>query len=87
MQGDVVMVRYAGDAVPGFQKHRDAREYLSALKQRPGKFGLKVHQEKTRLVRFGLFALSHYREEQGKPGTFDFHYIGQNRARKYQKQS
>lgn len=83
-QGDVVMVRYADDAVLGFQKHRDARECLSALKQRLGKFGLKVHPEKTRLVRFGRFALSHYREEQGKPGTFDFlgftHYIGQNRA-------
>ena len=62
----------------------DARECLSALKQRLGKFGLKVHPEKTRLVRFGRFALSHYREDQGKPGTFDFlgftHYVGQNRA-------
>ena len=67
-QGDVVMVRYAADAVLGFQKHRDTRECLSALKQRLGKFGLKVHPEKTRLVRFGRFALSHYREEQGKHG-------------------
>ncbi|EAA4188435.1 hypothetical protein QF20_004425 [Salmonella enterica subsp. enterica] len=59
-RGDVVMVRYADDAVLGFQKHGDARECLSVLKQRLGKFGLKVHPEKTRLVRIGRFALSHY---------------------------
>jgi hypothetical protein len=58
--------------IPGFQKHRDARECLSALKQRLEKFGLNIPQEKTRLVRFGRFTQSHYREEQGKPGTFDF---------------
>jgi hypothetical protein len=71
-QGDVVMVRYADDVVLGFQKHRDARECLSALKQRLGKFGLKVHPEKTRLVRFGRFALSHYREERGSPERLIF---------------
>ncbi|HBC2947061.1 TPA: hypothetical protein KC497_005015 [Escherichia coli O146] len=50
--------------------NRDARECLSALKQRPGKSGLKVHPEKTRQVRFGRFSMSHYRVEQGKSGTF-----------------
>ncbi|EJM3431741.1 reverse transcriptase domain-containing protein [Salmonella enterica] len=66
-KGDVVMVRYADDAVLGFQKHRDARECLSALKQRLGKFGLKVHPEKNRLVRGSLWA---FRPEplQGRAG-------------------
>lgn len=71
-QGDVLMVRYADDAVLGFQKHRDVREYLSVLKQRLGKLGLKVHPQKTRQVRFERFALSHYREEQGSLGRLIF---------------
>lgn len=81
-QGDVVIVRYADDAVLGFQKHKDARECLAALHQRLEQFGLKVHPEKTRLVRFGRLALKQYEErpDRGKPGTFDFlgftHYIG-----------
>lgn len=84
-QGDVVIIRYADDAVLGFQKHSDARACLGALKQRLGRFGLKVHPGKTRLLRFGRFALKQYRErpELGKPGTFDFlgftHYIGELR--------
>lgn len=82
-QGEVVIIRYADDAVLGFQKHRDARECLEALKQRLDRFGLKVHPGKTRLLRFGRYALKQYRDrpELGKPGTFDFlgftHYIGE----------
>lgn len=78
-----MIIRYADDAVLGFQKHRDARECLEALKQRLDRFGLKVHPEKTRLLRFGRYALKQYRDrpELGKPGTFDFlgftHYIGE----------
>lgn len=81
-QGEVVMIRYADDAVLGFQKHQDARLCQSLLQQRLMRFGLKVHPAKTRLVRFGRFALKQYEErpERGKPGTFDFlgftHYIG-----------
>nr|WP_283163595.1 group II intron reverse transcriptase/maturase [Brenneria tiliae] len=81
-QGDVIMVRYADDAVLGFQKHRDAVDCLKALRQRLERFGLKVHPAKTRLVRFGRLALKNYEEHpaRGKPGTFDFlgftHYIG-----------
>ncbi|EDJ5030257.1 hypothetical protein MU249_005522 [Salmonella enterica] len=78
-----MIIRYADDAVLGFQKHRDARECLEALKQRLDRFGLKVHPGKTRLLRFGRYALKQYRDrpELGKPGTFDFlgvtHYIGE----------
>ena len=45
-------------------------------------FGLKVHPDKTKLIRFGRFALKQYSEKpsRGKPGTFDFlgftHYLG-----------
>tara|TARA_R110001632_G_scaffold1501_1_gene6620 strand:- start:29 stop:1333 length:1305 start_codon:yes stop_codon:yes gene_type:complete len=79
---DVIMVRYADDAVLGFQKHADAITCLQALTVRLTRFGLAIHPDKTKLVRFGRFALKQYAEKpsRGKPGTFDFlgftHYIG-----------
>ena len=81
-QGEVSIVRYADDAVLGFQKHQDAKQFLALLIRRLNKFGLKVHPDKTKLIRFGRYALSQYAENpaRGKPGTFDFlgftHYIG-----------
>ncbi|WP_387468340.1 hypothetical protein [Photorhabdus sp. RM323S] len=68
--------------VLGFQKHQDARACQFLLQRRLMQFRLKVHPAKTRLVRFGRFALKQYEErpERGKPGTFNFlgftHYIG-----------
>ena len=66
----------------GFQKHQDACNFQRMLTQRLERFGLKIHPGKTKLNRFGLFALKQYAERpsRGKPGTFDFlgftHYIG-----------
>jgi len=66
----------------GFQKHQDAIDFQRCLIERLKGFGLKVHPVKTKLIRFGLFALKQYAERpsRGKPGTFDFlgftHYIG-----------
>ncbi|MCQ1061384.1 group II intron reverse transcriptase/maturase [Photobacterium sp. DNB23_23_1] len=81
-QGEVVIVRYADDAVLGFQKHKDAQACLCGLKARLKSFGLQIHPDKTKLIRFGRFALSQFKEQKarGKPGTFDFlgftHYCG-----------
>ena len=81
-QGEVILVRYADDSVLGFQKHIDAVNCLAALNKRLDKFGLKVHPDKTKLIRFGRYALqqSAEKESRGKPGTFDFlgftHYMG-----------
>jgi group II intron reverse transcriptase/maturase len=83
--GDIIMVRYADDAVLGFQKHVDAVTCLRALTTRLSKFGLAVHPNKTKLIRFGRFALKNYADKPsiGKPGTFDFlgftHYIARKR--------
>jgi RNA-directed DNA polymerase len=85
-QGEVILVRYADDSVLGFQKHADAVNCLNALTLRLDKFGLKVHPDKTKLIRFGRYALQQYAEKPtiGKPGTFDFlgftHYIGRKRS-------
>ncbi|MDP3559137.1 MAG: group II intron reverse transcriptase/maturase [Legionellaceae bacterium] len=86
VQGDVIVVRYADDSVLGFQKHADAISCLKALTLRLDKFGLKVHPDKTRLIRFGRYVLQQYAEKPsiGKPNTFDFlgftHYIGRKRS-------
>jgi len=81
-QGEVTIVRYADDAVLGFQKHSDAVNCLTMLHLRLKKFGLKVHPDKTKLLRFGRFALQQYEQNPSrrKPGSFNFlgftFYIG-----------
>ena len=71
--GDMVVVRYADDEVLGFQTYHDANRFRVELEKRLAKFGLKLHPEKTRLIRFGRFAMSHCRRRNGgKPETFDF---------------
>lgn len=71
--GDVIIVRYADDFVIGFQYRKQAEHFLQALQERMSRFGLELHQEKTRLIEFGRFAAAN-RERRGKkkPETFDF---------------
>ena len=46
-------MRYADDFVMGFQKGQDARAMRKALAERLAKFGLELHPDKTRVLRFG----------------------------------
>ena len=71
--GDVIIVRYADDAVLGFQHRKEAEMFLEQLRERLTKFGLELHPEKTRLIEFGRYAVQH-RNEHGKrrPETFNF---------------
>jgi group II intron reverse transcriptase/maturase len=71
--GEVITVRYADDAVLGFQHRDEAERFLEQLRERLGKFGLELHPEKTRLIEFGRFAAKSRKERgEGKPETFDF---------------
>ena len=71
--GDVIIVRYADDAVMGFQHEWDAKRFLAALRERLAKFGLSLHPDKTRLIQFGRFAAQQRKlKGKGKPETFDF---------------
>ena len=72
-RGDVVIVRYADDVVVGFQHLSDARRFRAAMSDRLNAFGLELHPDKTRMVRFGRFASRDARTagERG-PGTFEF---------------
>lgn len=71
--GEVIIVRYADDVVIGFQYQNEAELLLQALRERMAKFGLELHQEKTRLIEFGRFAAANRAARgEGKPETFDF---------------
>lgn len=83
-RGRVSLVRYADDFVMGFQFEADAQRLLGDLRQRLAKFGLALHEEKTRLIEFGrLPALDRKRRGLRHPQTFAFlgftHYCGWTR--------
>ena len=87
-RGDVIVVRYADDWVAGFQYREDAERFQRAADERLGRFGLKLHPDKTRLIEFGPFARDQRsRMGQGKPDTFDFlgftHCCGKTRKGKF----
>jgi len=72
-QGDVIIVRYADDAVLGFQQQDEAERFLVELRERLAKFGLELHPEKTRLIEFGRYATERREKRgEGKPETFNF---------------
>jgi RNA-directed DNA polymerase len=80
--GEVIVVRYADDAVLGFQHRADAEQFLRDWKERLGRFGLELHPDKTRLIEFGCYAVANRKERgEGKPETFNFlgftHICGQ----------
>jgi group II intron reverse transcriptase/maturase len=82
-RGDVIVVRYADDAVLGFELKEEAERFLREVRERLTQFGLELHPEKTRLIEFGRFAgPNRERRGEGKPETFDFlgftHMCGKN---------
>jgi hypothetical protein len=66
------LIRYADDAVLGFTRKDDAERVMSLLRERLAAFGLALHPEKTRLVRFGRPARVDRGSGAVPPGTFDF---------------
>ena len=87
LQGKAFVVRYADDFVIGFALESDARRVYEALPKRFGRFGLMLHPEKTRLVRFYRPRLSSPGKgldpQGGKPGSFELlgftHFWGRSR--------
>ena len=85
-RGDVIVVRYADDFVIGFEHQREAVQCHKVLRDRFGKFGLTLHEDKTRLIEFGRFACERRRKKgEGRPETFSFlgftHICGRSRQR------
>lgn len=81
LRGRAFLVRYADDFVIGFTEAEDARRVQDVLPKRFGKYGLSLHPEKTRLIRFERPPRTGS-PPGGKPGTFDFlgftHYWGRS---------
>jgi group II intron reverse transcriptase/maturase len=72
-RGEVYIVRYADDVVMGFQREQDARAMRDAVAVRLATFGLELHPEKTRVIRFGRFARRDSEQDgRTRPETFDF---------------
>jgi RNA-directed DNA polymerase len=72
-RGDMIIVRFADDFVLGFQYPEEAEQFRRELSDRMAKFGLALHDEKTRLIEFGRFAAERRQKRGlGKPETFDF---------------
>lgn len=78
LKGRAQLVRYADDFVIIFTSQQDAHKVQEVLPKRFAKFGLTLHEQKTRLVYFGRPT------EASKPETFDFlgftHYWGQTKS-------
>jgi len=88
-RGDVTIVRYADDALLGFQNQDEAERYLRELKERLAEYGLELNEDKTRLIRFGRFARQNREERgEGKPEAFTFlglqHISGTNRKGRFE---
>jgi RNA-directed DNA polymerase len=84
LAGRAALVRYADDFVFVFERKEDAERVLDVLPKRFGKYGLTLHPDKTRLVRF-----EPPRKDGGDdgPGTFDLlgftHHWGLSRNGKW----
>src|SRR5271166_6501841 len=86
LQGEAFVIRYADDFVIGVAREDDARRIMDVLPKRMSKYGLTVHPEKTRLVRFHPEDPDDSELTAGDcslPKTFDFlgftHYWGRAR--------
>jgi len=82
LEGEAFLIRYADDAVMVFDLKTDADRVLAVLPKRFGKFGLTLHPDKTRLVRFTRPGGEGKKGDRSHPGSFDFlgftHYWGKS---------
>jgi RNA-directed DNA polymerase len=88
MKGEVALYRFADDFVVCFQSRSDAERFLQVLPKRFAKYGLTLHPDKTRLIRFGRFAVQDSdKDGKRKPDTFSFlgftFYCGKTRWGKF----
>ena len=82
LDGEAVLIRFADDFVILFSHERDARRVEAVLAKRFGKYGLTLHEEKSRLLEF-----RRPEGRRGKSATFEFlgftHYWGLSRKKKW----
>ena len=82
LQGQAFLIRYADDAALVFSSEDDARRVMAALPERFGTYGLALHPEKTRLVKF-IQPRRNDTPKDADSGSFDLlgftHFWGKSR--------
>lgn len=86
-RGYMEMVRYCDDFVVCCQSEADAKEFLEQLQKRFEKFGLKIAEEKTKIVKFGVQEWYLAEKQDRKAKIFNFlgftHYGKKSRKGKW----
>ncbi len=72
LKGEAYEIRFADDAILGFQHREDAEKVMRVLPKRFEKYGLTLHPEKTRLIEFGRYAVRNAKKQGKQPESFDF---------------
>jgi len=84
MRGYCGIVVYADDFIACFQYKDDEKRFYELLKRRMGHFGLRLEEEKSRLIEFGRYAQDNAHKRGTKAATFDFlgftHYCSKSRG-------
>jgi len=81
------LIRYADDFVVCFKNHYEGEAFAEQLKERLGKFGLKIAESKSRVILFGRYAQERAQSRGEQAATFDFlgftHYNAGTRKGKF----
>jgi len=86
-KGYVEMVRYCDDFVVCCESEHDAKNFLQELRERFSKFGLRVAEDKTKVLKFGRRAWQLSQKSKEKLVSFNFlgftHYCTKSRRGKF----
>ena len=74
LRKDAILIRFADDAVLGFESEDDARRVFETLPKRLERYGLTLHPQKTRL--FPFHPPRRDRVGRGCPGRSTFDFLG-----------
>lgn len=87
LKGFSQLIRYADDFVVLFERESEAEAFVEMLKERLGKFGLKIAESKARVIAFGRAVWEKAERENRKIATFDFlgftHYCDKTRSGRF----
>jgi len=87
LKGYAQLIRYGDDFIVCFQSGSEARGFEEMLRQRLGKFGLKIAEGKSRVIGFGRYEWEKARQEGTRVASFDFlgftHYCDKTRKGKF----
>ncbi len=87
LKGYARLVRYCDDFIVCFERGCEAQKFGEMLKQRLGKFGLRIADDKSRIIPFGRSMWYKSQREGGNVATFDFlgitHYCAKSRKGKF----